>query len=54
MARKVFPYLKDAKRAAAGTNKQVYKLEDGNYFVGAYEAALKENGKRGKFKKLKK
>lgn len=54
MARKIFPFLEDAKRAAAGTKNEVYKLEDGSYFVGTYTAAMKENAKRGKFRKLKK
>ncbi len=51
--KKVFPFLADAKREATG-KKQVYKLEDGNYYVGSYDGALKENAKRGKFKKIKK
>lgn len=54
MAKKVYPFIDDAKRAAAGTKSEVYKLEDGNYYVGTYDGALKENAKRGKFRKLKK
>ena len=53
MAKKVYPFLDDAKRVA-GTKYEVYKLEDGNYYVGTYDGALKENAKRGKFRKLKK
>ena len=48
MAKKVYPFIDDANRAAAGTKYQVFKLEDGNYYVGTYEGALKENAKRGK------
>jgi len=54
MTKKVYPFIADAKREAAGTKKEVYKLEDGNYYVGSYDGALKENAKRGKFRKLKK
>jgi len=54
MAKKIYPFLADAKRAAAGTKYEVYKLEDDSYYVGTYTAAMKENAKRGKFKKLKK
>lgn len=54
MTKKIYPFLEDAKRAAAGTKNEVYKLEDGSYYVGTYNGALKENAKRGKFRKLKK
>ena len=54
MTKKIYPFLEDAKRAAAGTKNEVYKLEDGSYYVGTYNGALKEKAKRGKFRKLKK
>jgi len=54
MAKKIYGFIDDAKRAASGTKNGVYKLEDGNYYVGSYDGALKENAKRGKFKKIKK
>lgn len=54
MAKKIYPFLEDAKRAAAGTKNEVYKLNDDSYYVGSYDGAIKENAKRGKFRKLKK
>jgi hypothetical protein len=54
MANKIFSYLADAKKVALGTKNEVYKLDDGFYYVGTYDSALKVNAKRGKFKKIKK
>ena len=54
MAQKIFPYLEDAKRSATSRGKEIYKMDDGTYYVGTYTGAIKENAKRSKFRKIKK
>ena len=41
---KSFSRLDDAKKYAKQTNKKVYRMYDGKYFVGTYKQAIKKIG----------